>query len=267
MLKRGSSGPAVVELQKKLKEKKFNPGLIDGNFGLGTEAAVIAFQKSKGLLADGIVGLQTRRALGILEEKKNTDTDLFTVGFVSQMFSDAPLGNIKKFLPPVLNALNTAGLGDRDMILMALATIRAETAGFVPIDEYKSRFNTSPNGRPFDLYDFRSDLGNGAVGDGAKYKGRGFIQLTGRSNYQKIGQAIGFGNRLVNEPQLANTPDIAARILARFLKNKEQQIREALKRSPRDFTAARKAVNGGTHGLERFKTAFQIGTDKLKVIG
>ena len=182
------------------------------------------------------------------------------------MFPDAPLSNIKKFLPPVLDALNQQGLGDKDMILMALATIRAETAGFEPINEFKSRFNTSPNGRPFDLYDFRSDLGNGAVGDGAKYKGRGFIQLTGRANYQKIGQAIGLGNRLVNEPQLANDPNIAARILARFLKNKEQQIREALRKSPKDFVTARKAVNGGTHGLDRFKTAFQIGADKLNVI-
>lgn len=265
MLKRGSSGSKVIELQKTLKSKGFNTGLIDGNFGPGTEAAVIAFQKSQRLLADGIVGVQTFRALGISEGTRRF-SDLFTVDFVSQMFPDAPLSNIKKFLPPVLDALNQQRLGDKDMILMALATIRAETAGFEPINEFKSRFNTSPNGRHFDLYDFRNDLGNGAVGDGAKYKGRGFIQLTGRANYQKIGQAIGLGNRLINEPQLANEPNIAARILARFLKNKEKQIREALKRSPKDLVTARKAVNGGTHGLDRFKTAFQIGADKLNAI-
>ena len=106
-------------------------------------------------------------------------------------------------------------------------------------------------------YDFRSDLGNNAVGHGEKYKGRGFVQLTGHSNYKEIGKAIGLGDRLVDEPELANEPDIAAQILARFLKNKEKDIKQDLLIS--DLKKARWRVNGGDHGFEQFKAAFNTG--------
>ncbi len=59
VLKNGSSGPAVVQVQKKL-------GIpADGAFGPQTEKAVRRFQRDKGLEADGVVGPQTARALGV----------------------------------------------------------------------------------------------------------------------------------------------------------------------------------------------------------
>ncbi len=258
ILKEGSSGLEVKKLQEKLKALGFDPGLIDGDFGPATEAAVIAFQKSKGLLADGIVGPRTQGALEL-----TTDTQLpsvipgVTVGIVSKMFPFTPLGNIKTHLPPVVNALVADELGDKPMVLMALATIRAETEGFVPLSEGKSRFNTSPSGHPFDLYDNRRDLGNQGRPDGERFKGRGFIQLTGRFNYQKHGAAIGLGTQLIDNPDLANDPHIAARLLASFLKDKERAIKEALLEN--DLRLARRLVNGGSHGLDRFVEAFTIG--------
>jgi peptidoglycan hydrolase-like protein with peptidoglycan-binding domain len=65
LLKEGSSGPLVKQLQERLKEKGFNTGAIDGVFGLGTKAAVRAFQKANGLEADGMVGQKTWNALGL----------------------------------------------------------------------------------------------------------------------------------------------------------------------------------------------------------
>jgi hypothetical protein len=62
-LKQGSSGPVVTALQTKLKELGFDPKGTDGNFGPGTKAAVIAFQQSKGLQADGAAGPNTLAAL------------------------------------------------------------------------------------------------------------------------------------------------------------------------------------------------------------
>ncbi|MDJ0690735.1 MAG: peptidoglycan-binding domain-containing protein, partial [Xenococcaceae cyanobacterium MO_188.B32] len=50
LLKQGSSGAEVIALQQKLKEHNFNPGSIDGIFGKNTRKAVIAFQKSVGLI-------------------------------------------------------------------------------------------------------------------------------------------------------------------------------------------------------------------------
>ncbi|MFZ4855312.1 MAG: peptidoglycan-binding protein [Desulfuromonadaceae bacterium] len=259
VLKEGTTGPAVVQLQEKLKARGFNPGSCDGDFGPATEAAVMAFQKSVGLLADGVAGPRTLSAL----EPGRDDTlapaiPEVTVKIVSKMFPQTPVGNINRNLPVVLNGLVEKNLGDKPMVLMALATIRAETESFEPISEGKSRFNTSPDGHPFDLYDNRTDLGNKGAPDGDRYKGRGFIQLTGRDNYRIHGNAIGVD--LITNPELANEPEIAAQLLASFLKNKERAIKEALLEN--NLRLARRLVNGGSHGLDRFSDAFIIG-DRL----
>jgi putative chitinase len=178
---------------------------------------------------------------------------------VAYMFPHAAGERIRKYLPPVLQALDAAGLGDRDMILMALATIAAETAGFEPISEFKSRFNTAPGGEPFALYDGRRSLGNTQPGDGARFRGRGFVQLTGRDNYRRIGAKIGVD--LVSDPERANEPETAARVLAAFLAARAPKIRAAL--ATGDLAAARKLVNGGSHGLERFRLAYETGAKML----
>jgi peptidoglycan hydrolase-like protein with peptidoglycan-binding domain len=56
VLRPGSSGEAVRELQLALKGLGYDPGAVDGHFGTRTEAAVKAFQKAQGIAADGIVG-------------------------------------------------------------------------------------------------------------------------------------------------------------------------------------------------------------------
>ena len=174
------------------------------------------------------------------------------------MFPGTPVANIKANLPIVLQALADANLADKKMVLMALGTIRAETASFRPISEGISKFNTTPGSHPFNLYDNRATLGNKGRPDGTQFKGRGFVQLTGRDNYRVHGAAIGLGNQLVTNPELANRPDIAAKLLASFLKRKEQAIRDALHGN--DLRLARKLVNGGSHGLSEFTAAFTIGS-------
>ncbi len=61
----GSVGPAVVCVQSRLVELGFRPGPLDGAFGSMTKSAVIAFQRSRRLYADGIVGPKTGTAMGI----------------------------------------------------------------------------------------------------------------------------------------------------------------------------------------------------------
>jgi peptidoglycan L-alanyl-D-glutamate endopeptidase CwlK len=258
-LKLESKGPDVRALQEALQTHGFNPGTADGDFGLGTQAAVIAFQKSEGLKADGVVGPLTRDRLAMPTAPPPAPlvdiTAKVTVAQVSRMFPQTPLGHINTNLPFVLKAMHEANLGDKPMVLMALGTIRAETAGFVPISEFQSRFNTSPGGDPFDLYDKRKDLGNRGAPDGDSFKGRGFVQLTGRANYATFGAQLGIN--LVNNPDQANDPTIAGKLLALFLKEKEERIREALDSD--DLAEARTLVNGGSHDLDQFIGAYRIG--------
>src|SRR5712692_4668759 len=136
VLQEGSSGPEVVALQTKLQELGFSPGRLDGRFGLATRAAVLAFQKSVGLLADGVAGPRTQGALGLVSDTRLPSVlPGVTVPFVAQMFPHTPVDHIHANLPFVLAALLEKELTDKPMVLMALATIRAETEGFAPISE------------------------------------------------------------------------------------------------------------------------------------
>ena len=186
-----------------------------------------------------------------------------TVEIVSKIVPFTPVHVLEANLSLVLNALVEAQLIDRQMILMALATIRAEVGCFQPISERESPFNTSPDGHPFDLYDDRIDLGNLGPPDGANFRGRGFIQLTGRKNYELHGRSIGFGDQLLNDPDLANEPAIAAKLIASFLKANASRIQAAL--TANDLAEARRCVNGGCHGLTEFTAAYTTGLALIPV--
>jgi peptidoglycan L-alanyl-D-glutamate endopeptidase CwlK len=261
-LREGSRGPDVQLLQRRLTEKGFKPGEIDGIFGAGTEAAVLAFQRSKGILADGIVGRETAAALDFVESDLPVAEGMpgVTVQIAAKMVPGAPLANIKSNLPLIMGAMQNASLTTKPIALTAIATAMVETGRFEPISEFPSRFNTSPGGGElFDLYDFRTDIGNNARGDGAKYKGRGFVQLTGQFNYLRFGPQVGVD--LIADPERANDPQIAAQLLAAFLGAHRLRIEQALLEG--DFSDARKAVNGGSHGLGDFTESYKTGLQLL----
>ncbi|MCP5119608.1 MAG: peptidoglycan-binding protein, partial [bacterium] len=165
-LKLGSQGDDVAALQRRLNELGFNAGAADGIFGGGTRAAVEQFQQSRNLRVDGIVGPATAEALGLLAEAPSPIVEV-TPQVVKPMFPATNINNIRQNLPPVLQALVDDSLADQKMVLMALATIRAETASFRPISEGQSKYNTEPGGEPFGMYNNREDLGNLGSPDGA----------------------------------------------------------------------------------------------------
>ena len=70
VLKQGSNGGEVKELQRRLKEWGYYNGAVDGIYGKGTVEAVKAFQKKNGLTADGVAGIETYRALGMNDSVK-----------------------------------------------------------------------------------------------------------------------------------------------------------------------------------------------------
>jgi peptidoglycan L-alanyl-D-glutamate endopeptidase CwlK len=259
-LQKGDHGDAVGELQRRLTDAGFSPGTIDRSFGQGTEKAVLAFQKSERLGATGIADDETLERLKDATAKAAAELGelgKLTVSGVATMFPGALVDNIRRNLPVVLRALIDAELKAPRIAVMALATIRAETAGFVPLNEGISHFNTSSGGHDFDLYDNCNDLGNQGPPDGERFKGRGFVQLTGRSNYGQIGKELGLSDQLIQNPDRANEPDLAAKILACFIKDKLPRISAALDLS--DLAQARKLVNGGSHGLKEFSEAFNTG--------
>ncbi len=150
----------------------------------------------------------------------------------------------------IRDALEDARLESAMIVAYALGTIAAENAGFAPLTEMISKYNTRHS--PFDQYDGRVDLGNMMPGDGERFRGRGFVQLTGRANYARYGDRIGLD--LTELPELAGDPKVAAQLLALFIADREPAILAAVKAGK--LLVARKLVNGGTHGLDRFERAY-----------
>ncbi len=256
ILLRGARGARVVALKGRLLAVL---GAAAGDyaclaggeeFDADTEAALRRWQSGCGLVADGVAGPRCLEALGVDDYPDLAVTP--TADAVRLLFPATKPANIARFLPYVLAALRAAGLLERGLLLTALGTIRAESEGFLPISEFTSRFNTRPGEAPFSAYDGRKDIGNTTPGDGALYKGRGFVQLTGRANYRQFGAVLGFD--LEAAPDLANAPEIAAALLAAFLASKATAMRDAL--AAGDLRRVRKLVNGGSHGLDRFKDVF-----------
>ena len=65
VIRQGSTGSEVQEVQRRLRNWGYYSGAVDGIFGAGTRRAVIAFQQKNGLTADGVVGMATYKALGM----------------------------------------------------------------------------------------------------------------------------------------------------------------------------------------------------------
>ena len=105
-------------------------------------------------------------------------------------------------------------------------------------------------------YEGRVDLGNTFPGDGFRYRGRGLIQITGRSNFRQCGTMLGFD--LLNNPELLEGPTLASRSAAWFwqkhglndLADKDDQV------------AICKRINGGTNGLKE-RLAFYDAAQKV----
>ena len=111
----------------------------------------------------------------------------------------------------------------------------------------------------FAKYDGRKDLGNTEPGDGARFAGRGLIQVTGRANYLKASQALFGDDRLLRKPDLLEVPDWAAKSAVWYWTTRNLN---ALADQDR-FTDITKAINGGTNGLEDRKARYQYA---LKVL-
>lgn len=134
----------------------------------------------------------------------------------------------------VLNAaMVEAGIRTNIAKAAFLAQLAHESGGFKYMKELASGA----------AYEGRRDLGNTQSGDGVRFKGRGFIQVTGRANYTKAAADLGLD--LVNHPELAEEPENAARISAWYWKMRKITTPA----DAGDFVKVTRLINGGTNGL------------------
>lgn len=108
------------------------------------------------------------------------------------------------YLPLLQAAMDEAEINTKARVAAFLAQIAHESGEFKYMQEIADG----------SAYEGRKDLGNIQPGDGPRYKGRGVIQLTGRSNYKKAGAALSVD--LESNPEQAATPKLAFRTAAWF---------------------------------------------------
>lgn len=148
--------------------------------------------------------------------------------------------NVAANWPIIEAALGARKIDSAMTCVAAIATISVETGTFAPVKEWGGPQYLDA------IYDGRADLGNTEPGDGSLYRGRGFVQITGRWNYEHFGKEIGLD--LISNPDLSLDPNVAAQIFAAFFFERgAARFAEA-----RDWFRVRKSVNGGMNGWIRF---------------
>jgi hypothetical protein len=145
---------------------------------------------------------------------------------------------------------DTATWDNVNQIAYALATMKWETAyTFTPIHELGpvSYFDKYDAGTPFG-----QQLGNTNPGDGFLFRGRGYVQITGRENYTHIGSLVGVD--LVSNPDLALQPPIAYQIAANGMKNgwfTGRRLSQFITTGAApDYVNARRIINGLDHAAD-----------------
>ena len=260
LLKIGSKGDDVKKFQAKL-------GLVsDGIFGKGTEEAIKSFQTKNGLTPDGIVGEGTWNRI-FFDQQLITEpsTPVISVGGLN-------LDKLKGHIPDTVLAQipETASKFEINTPLRLahfLAQCGHESGGIKAVSEnlnygakglrsiFSKYFVTEAKALEYERKPekianlvYGNRMGNGAEssGEGYKFRGRGYIQLTGKSNYSNFAKFI--GEDTVANPDLISTKYPLASAAFFFNSNNLWAICDK-GADTATVTAVTKRVNGGTIGL------------------
>jgi predicted chitinase/peptidoglycan hydrolase-like protein with peptidoglycan-binding domain len=241
-------GPRVVELQRKLGVP------ADGEFGPQTEAAVIAYQRSKGLEADGVAGPVTLRSLGLFITPAGPVTPppplSVTGGLVAEVLwriagrpSRMTLARYNELLPLLRMCLADCGCHSVNRRAMWFGQMFHESGALY----YKREIADGA------AYEGRDDLGNNQPGDGRRFRGRGFVQLTGRANVTAFSKWMYSRGKcptplwFVDHPEQMETDENAFAVVTYYWTIARPKLN--LYADERDMISATRAINGGTNGI------------------
>jgi len=265
LLKRGDNNEDVKKLQIKLGLEPI------GNFGPKTEEAVKVYQSKNGLTADGIVGNGTwNKIMGITEVVAPVAPVAVTTPVTNT--TGLKLDTLKGHIPDSVIAMIPEVASKFEIntplrLAHFLAQCGHESGGFKLTQEnlnysakglngiFKKYFPTLESAVPYErkpekiankVYGGRMGNGAEASGEGWKFHGRGFIQLTGKDNYTAFTKSI--GEDCVNNPDLVASKYALASAAWFFNKNGLHKMADG-GANDATVTSITKRVNGGTIGL------------------
>ncbi|MDI3288206.1 peptidoglycan-binding protein [Polyangium sp. 15x6] len=252
-LKRGAKGAGVKALQAALVKlghmTQAEMNTAPGRFGPKTEAALKKFQARRGVPSTGTYGPKTRAAFAKLgakmgpakpaPPKKGPARGKVTLAELRAIMPNLAAARARKCLPHLNKAMKEFAIDTKKRMAAFLAQLAHESGEFRYFEELASGA----------AYEGRKDLGNTHPGDGKRYKGRGPIQITGRSNYRAAGKALKID--LEKSPKLAARIDVGFRIAGWYWKSRK--LNALADRG--DFKKITYRINGGYRGLAQ-RTAY-----------
>jgi putative chitinase len=268
----------VREVQMLLNGHGYGPLQVDGDFGNKTLTALKLFQSARGLTPDGVVGDKTREALR--GPKSPPPTPVVIPGATGGLVITA--SDIQKIAPGARNDLVDAIVSNVALIFAAgvstklraayfLGQIITETGGLKSISE-SLNYSTTGLRKTFGRHRIsdadverygrkgsrpanqeaianlvyggewgRANLGNIEPGDGWRFRGASMMQTTGRANFRRAGHE--------DDPETLRIPIEALKAALKFWSDNHLSHFADVE----DIVGLRKAVNGGTNGLEEAK--------------
>lgn len=206
---------------------------------------VVLVDSSRPTAASGTSSSNVDRSQPDAVARIESITQRVDVSLLQPLFPASAAENIATNAPYLRAALREFGISDPKLIAAIIATVAVETPNFGTYAESSEAAGARYEGR----------LGNTQPGDGVKYRGRGWIGLTGRANYQRVSEQLGLGTRLVDSPDDAKSPEVASRVLVAWFVERLTAFSTALARE--DFASARKLVAGAPTQVPRFEAVYR----------
>lgn len=171
---------------------------------------------------------------------------LLTLNAIRKAMPKAKLTTVTEYLGPLVEAMDEAGINTPARIAAFLAQVGHESGDFRYMEEIWGPTDAQKRYEP--PTSLATKLGNTQAGDGRRYKGRGPIQLTGRSNYKAFTQDIGskYGVDFVANPELVAQPRWGFKAAAWFWNTRNLNALADLGK----FDDITYRINGGFNGKE-----------------
>ena len=242
----------VKELQSQLIAKSSELAKARADLSLSdAKLADIKANKVRSSSADPALVVTTTSSLA---SEISTISQKINANFLKTIFPVQASKNIDSNVQYLQAALQEFKIFEPRMVAAIVATIAVESPNFDASYEEPDELAKRNEGR--------RELGNTQSGDGIRYRGRGYIGLTGRENYQKMSERLGLGTRLADSPEDANSPEVASRILVAWFSDRQEKLL-SIKDENNFMNMARKIVAGGPRNLEEFTSVFQKVMKKL----
>jgi putative chitinase len=279
-ISRGSTGPNVFFLQQALGVTPSN-----GQFGPITEAKLREFQANADLTADGIAGPATwvaihAAALVTAPLKSSNSTgqgdeplQMIDINILIAVASATPIADLQALVDPMSAACRRFDIDTPVRLAAFLSQCAHESGGFTRRAEnlsyhavrlmqvWPKRFPTLNIAQQFEMlpeklantvYAERMGNGDAASGDGWRFRGRGFEQLTGRGNYTRLANALGM--HVDDAPDYVMTDEGACVSASWFWSvNNLNPFADA-----RDISGLTQKINGGLGGIDQRVALFGL---------